>query len=116
MAKQLPPFGRRYLDAPPSAGLVVAIGPGSWHFAQAQGYTVIVLPPGDSPDGYRWPTNAYGALVQETGPADDDLLAATAIEILRAGCPYVVAIRHSQLACNDCRHFFYPDGADVVAA
>lgn len=105
---RLAPHARRYLEAPPAAGLVVAIGPHSWSLARRWGYPVVVLPPGDRPSDYRWPVNQYGALVHETGPADDDLLTATASELLRAGNPYVVAIRWSLSGSVDGLHYFYP--------
>lgn len=118
MGKPLAPYGKQYLEAPPAAGLVIAIGPDSWSLTHRWGYTVVVLPPREQPSAYRWPANKWGALVHETGPADDELLIATATQLLRDHNPFVVAIRHSLLGSGgSAAHFFYPEGAaDGVAA
>ena len=94
---RLPPYGKQWRDKPPGAGVVVAIGPQAWAEARKRAYPVMVLPDDDDPANYDWPANDYGALVHETGPADDARLHGIAAALLNAGNPSVVAIRHSLL-------------------
>ena len=109
----LPPFGKQWLRKPPSAGLVVAIGPDAWDTAQARSYTCVALPEDRDPSEYRWPTNHKAALILESGPGDDVLLHHTAIELLRVGAPVVVALRECHLH-DDPRVFFeLGDGDDA---
>ena len=104
--RRLPPFGRQYLENPPSAGLWVAVGPGAWDIAKGKSFPVVVLPPGSKPSDYEWPTTSGPALIFETGPLDDDLLHKLVKTLMLAGAPSVVAIRESLLQSPDCRVFF----------
>ena len=109
----LPPFGKQWLRNPPSAGLVVAIGPDAWDRGQARSYVCLVLPEDRDPAQFRWPTNHKAALILESGPGDDVLLHHTAIELLRVGAPVVVALRECQMH-DDPRVFFeLGDGDDA---
>ena len=106
--RRLPPFGRQYLDNPPSAGLWVAVGPRSWDIAVQKPFPVVVLPPGAQPADYEWPTTAGAALIFETGPCDDELLLELATMLMLVAAPSVVAIRESLLQSPDCCLFFEP--------
>ena len=108
--KPLPPFARKFLETPPSAGLWIAIGPGAWRFAKKKSFPTLVLPQQNEPSDFRWPSHAGGALVFELGELNEERLEAIATELLVAGCPFVVAIREA-LMSEDPRHFFYVDSA-----
>ena len=102
----LPPYGRQYVEDPPSAGLWVAVGPDGWQFANSKPFPVVVLPTDRKPSDYQWPQTAGAALIFETGDRDDSLLRDLAEALVTAGAPAVVAIRESLLQCSDCCLFF----------
>ena len=104
--RRLPPYGRQYLEDPPSEGFQVACGSDPWDIAKGKPFTVLVLPPGSKPSDYDWPTTSGPALIYETGPLDDDLLYELAKTLMLAGAPSVVAIRESLLQSPDCCLFF----------
>ena len=104
--RRLPPYGRQYLEDPPSAGLWIAVGPNAWGFASQKPFPVVVLPPGSKPSDYEWPATSGAALIFETGPCDDELLLELAKTLMLVGAPSVVAIRESLLRSKDCRCFF----------
>ena len=106
--RRLPPYGRQYLEDPPSAGLWVAVGPGAWEIAKGKSFPVVVLPPGSKPSDYEWPATSGAALIFETGPLADDLLHELAKTLMLAGAPSVVAIRESLFSSPECRLFFEP--------
>ncbi len=104
--RRLPPYGRQYLEDPPSAGLWVAVGPGAWEIAKGKSCPVVVLPPGSKPSDYEWPATSGAALIFETGPLADDLLHELAKTLMLAGAPSVVAIRESLFKSSECCRFF----------
>lgn len=104
--KPLPPYGRKFLADLPTAGLCVAIGSHAWRFAKARPYPVLVLPTENMPTDFLWPFHPNGSVIFEVGDFDDDRLTAIARELLKAGCPFVVAIREA-LMSEDPRVFFY---------
>lgn len=116
-ARKLPPFGKRYLADPPAAGLCVAIGPDAWRYAKQKPFQVLVLPPENEPQDFRWPSHPGGAVVFEVGEFNDDRLEAMATELLKSGCPFVCAIREALVHVKDAdpRHFFYPENVRVCA-
>lgn len=104
--RTLPPYGRQYLEDPPSAGLWVVFGPDAWDFASKQPFPVVVLPPGAKPTDYDWPATSGPALIFETGPRADDLLHELAKSLMLVGAPSIVAIRDSFLSSSKCCLFF----------
>ena len=114
MKKPLPPFAKRWLADPPSAGVVVALGPDAWAKAKARVHTCLVLPDESDPSEFRWPSNNQPALIFETGPPNDQRLQQMAEALIRAGTPSVVALRESLLD-SDPRVFFEVGDADVAA-
>jgi hypothetical protein len=110
------PYSRDFLTQQPASGLWIAIGPRSWQFAKGKPFPVVVLPPGTSPDAFRWPENGRAATIVETGPADDELLKAVAAELIAAGAPFVAAIRESLLTDVNACVYFYTDSVTPSAA
>ena len=102
----LPPYGRQFIDNPPSAGLWVAVGPGAWNLAKSKPFPVVVLPIDKRPCDYEWPSVAGAALIFETGSLNDKLLHELAQALVLAGANSVVAIRESLLRSRDCCLFF----------
>lgn len=105
MKKPLPPFAKRWLADPPSAGVVVTLGPDAWPKSKARPHVCMVLPDECDPSELRWPTNRQPALILETGPPNDARLQCMAEALIRAGAPSVVALRDS-LMDSDPRVFF----------
>ena len=99
MTKALPPFGKSFLPVP-SSGLRVACGRTAWEFAEIHIHPIMVLPYGDDPRRYRWPSDGTPALIYERGNYDDEQLDSLASELLKAGASSVVAVREGLL--NDC--------------
>ena len=114
VTKPLPPFAKRWLADPPSAGIVVAIGPGAWAKAIGRSHTCLVLPDVSDPFAFRWPSNNQPALILETGPPNDARLQRMAEALIRAGAPAVVALRDSAIDF-DPRVFFEVGKSDVAA-
>lgn len=113
MKKPLAPFAKRWLADPPSAGIVVAIGPDAWNKARVRPHACMVLPDECDPFKFRWPSNRQPALILETGPPNDKRLHRLAEALIRAGAPSVVALRDS-LMDSDPRIFFeLEDGDDA---
>lgn len=107
---KLPPYGQQYLDRLPRAGVMVAIGPTAWNFAESDSRIIMALPYDEHPRDYRWPSHESGALIFERGQYDDDRLSAMARALLEAGSPFVLALREALKGKGqDCRAFFYPD-------
>jgi hypothetical protein len=102
----LPPYGAEYLKRHPDPGVCVAIGRNAWSFARSSGKPMMVLPATHEPAYYQWPASGQPALIHELGAPDDERLTALARELLTAGNPSVVAIRHSMLSAPDCRVYF----------
>ena len=102
----LPPYGRRFLDDPPSAGLWVCTGPRAWQAAAGKPFACVVLPPGCEPSEFEWPATSGPALIFETGEQNDELLQSLAKVLMLAGAPSVVAIRESLLRAPDCCVYF----------
>ena len=111
----LPPYGQEYLERIPSAGIVVAIGPGAWEFAKRQTFVCMVLPIDGQPRDYEWPSDGQAALIHERGECNDDRLRSMAEALLRAGASSVVAIREALLGDYDPRKFFDAEVIDVAA-
>lgn len=114
IVRKLPPYAKRYLASPPSAGPCVAIGSSAWTCALEKPFTVLVLPPENEPSDFRWPIHPGGAVVFEVGEFDDERLRAMAYELLAVGCPFVVALGEA-LIDRDPRHFCYPAVENVSA-
>ena len=93
------------MNDPPSAGVVVAIGPQAWQRAAKRPFLCMVLPDDSKPADFRWPSNKQSALVLETGPSNDTRLRNMAESLIAAGAPSVVALRDSELHA-DPRVFF----------
>lgn len=111
---KLPPFGKSF--SPISRiGVQVAIGPDAWAFARARQQLMMVLPAGESPDSFKWPSDGGPALIYERGQFDDDQLKAMAAALLKAGAPSVVAIREAALDDQDPRVFFDPEVIESAA-
>lgn len=75
--------------------VTVAIGPFARQVAKNWHKPIIVLRDNCDPATVIWPSSEYGALVHETGPANDVRLHKVAAALLRAGNRSVVALRHS---------------------
>ena len=114
MHKKPPPFGKQFKPVPRS-GVRVAIGPGAWNFAKKHSQPIMVLPVGDDPKNYRWPSDGRPALIHERGTFDDELLDSTAQALLQAGASSVVAIREALLNDYDPRVFYDAEVLDVAA-
>ncbi len=114
MKKPLPPFAKRWLADPPSAGVVVALGPDAWAKAKARAHTCLVLPEKSGPSEFHWPSNDQPALILETGPPNDARLQRMAEALIRAGAPTVVALRDCVMD-SDPRVFFEVGESDVAA-
>ncbi len=109
---RLPPYGQQYLDELPSTGVQIAYGPTAWKFAEMQPFTVMVLPPGEDPHQFEWPSNPHGAVLHERGLFDDASLYTMALVLLVAGNPFVVARREALLQ-SDPMVWFYPEAVNV---
>ncbi len=75
----------------------------------------MVLPYDEDPKNFRWPRHKYGALIRECAQYDDDRLTAMARALLKAGSPFVVALREALLRSYDACVYFYPEVLDVAA-
>lgn len=118
MMRRRPPYARDYLLRAANVstfGPVVALGRDAWTFAQRQGFPVMVLDEDSEPEDFTWPAHHGGAIVHEVGLPADARLRRLAAELLRAGNPFAVAIRHTMLD-DDPRVFFYPEVDHDVAA
>ena len=102
----LPPFGRLFQPVPRS-GICVAIGPGAWKFAKRHCHPIMVLPIGNQPFEFRWPSDGLAALIHERGQCDDIALLEIASVLLNAGASSVVALREA-LISSDPRVYFDP--------
>ena len=61
--------------------------------------TALVLPPGNHPEGFRWP--ALDALVLVPGDAEGDTVRRLVVAMLAAGCRCIVEARPGQApACH----------------
>lgn len=109
-----PPYGRQWLDNPPAAGVVVAIGPEAWDVAANRPFTVMVLPDDRLPVEFQWPSNGQPALIFETGEPDDVRIESLARVLMLAGAPSIVVLRYAWLN-GDPRIFFSQEVADVAA-
>ena len=112
--RRCPPFGKRFQPVPPS-GVRVAIGPGAWDFEKKHHVPIMVLPEGDCPNEYGWPSDGKPALILERGEYNDDRLRSMAVALLHAGASSVVAIREALLNDYDPRKFFDAEVLDVAA-
>ena len=110
---RVPPYGKQFLSGLPRTGIQVAFGPNAWKFANLQPFIVMVLPPGESPWDYRWPSHVSGALLHEQGQYDDDSLVNVASALLSAGNPFVAA-RREALLDTDPMVWFYPEASDAA--
>ena len=115
MKRRAPPYARLWATERPSAGLVITMGPQAWDFVKQLPYTAIVMPTDAKPSDFEWPHHKHGALVHETGQADDRNLQDLVYQLLVAGNPYVVCLRHSLRHSDDCRVYFYPEVQRVAA-
>lgn len=61
----LPLYGQDYLEQMPSAGIVVAIGPGAWEFSKRQAFVCMVLPDNGEPCDFKRPSYGRAALIHE---------------------------------------------------
>lgn len=113
MTRALPPFGRSFLPVPRS-GLRVACGRTGWEFAESHLYPIMVLPYGDDPRRYRWPSDRNPALIYERGSYDDNQLDSLASQLLKAGASSVVAIRETLVNDSDPRVFYEKEVMDVA--
>lgn len=108
---KLPPFGKQWLAEPPSAGLVVAFGADAWGFARSRAFPCLVLPDDEPASTFDWRAftgiKSGPALIHECGAGNEGLLDELARELMRAGAPTIVAIRHSRLH-TDSRVFYVP--------
>lgn len=111
---RLPPHGKQFQPVP-SSGVRVACGPGAWDFAKNHHAPIMVLPVGEDPRVYRWPSDKGPALVHERGEYNDEQLDSLAAELLRAGVSSVVAIREALLNDYDPRVFYDAEVLDVAA-
>jgi hypothetical protein len=75
----------------------------------------MVLPDGEDPKQYRWPSDGKPALIHERGTYDDEQLESLATCLLRAGASSVVAIREALLDDYDPRVFFDKEVINVAA-
>ena len=110
---RLPPYGKVWLLNPPSAGVVVTLGPDAWPKAKAFAHECMVLPDECEPSEFRWPTNRQSALILETGPPNDARLQCMAEALIRAGAPSVVALRDSLMDSDPRVFFVLGDGDDA---
>ena len=109
-----PPYSSQYV---PQRGLEVALGCHAWTFAKRQYKAVLVLPMDRDPAEFMWPAEQYGAVIHETGSRDDERLDKLAGELLKAGNPHVVALRHSLawVPGADPRVFYYSEAQRAAA-
>lgn len=107
---RLPPYGKQFRTMPKS-GIRVVIGGDAWDFAEKHAYPIMVLPEGEDPTSFSWPSRDGPALVYERGEADNRRLRALAEALLLAGSSSVVGLRQSKLG-SDPRIFFDPEVAD----
>ena len=113
---KLPRNGRQF-QPPPRSGVRVVIGrePDIWDYAKRHHCPIMVLPVGEDPKSYRWPSDGKPALIHERGDFDDERLDALATALLQAGASSVVAIRQALLNDHDCRVFYDPEVLSVAA-
>ena len=114
--KPRPPYGKSFQPVP-NTGVRVVIGrdPDIWSFAKAHHCPIMVLPAGETPEAYCWPSDGKPALIHERGTLDDERLDALAAVLLRVGASSVVAIREALPNDYDCRVFYDAGVCDAVA-
>jgi len=110
---RLPPYGRAYAKQRPRSGIQVAIGPAAWDFAERRSTLTLVLPMGECPWDFRWPS-ADGAIVHERGHYDDESLEELVRALLVAGNPFVLALREALMRSDPCV-WYYPKVQRVTA-
>ena len=105
--KPLPPYGKRFQPVPVTGvRVVIGLGADIWSFAKAHHCPIMVLPAGERPEAFRWPSDGKPALIYERGVLNDERLDLLATALLRAGALSVVAIREALLKGYDCRVFY----------
>ncbi len=102
---RLPPYGILFQPVPKS-GVRVAIGPDAWDFAKKHYHPIMVLPEGQPPSSFTWPSDDGPALVHERGDYNDERLDEMGEALLRSGASSVVAIREALLDEYDPRVFY----------
>ena len=114
----LPPYGKQFQPVPKS-GVRVAIGAGAWKFQKTHPFPIMVLPDGEDPTTFSWPSDGSPALVFEKGEAKGDKqarsrLTTLAQELLLSGASSIVALGDAYLD-EDPRVFFDLEVSDVTA-
>jgi hypothetical protein len=113
MTKPLPPFSKQFHPIPTS-GIRVVVGPDAWDFADRHRYPIMVLPEGELPSSFVWPSDGKPALIFERGECDDERLDDMARELLKAGASSVVALREALI--NDYDPCVFYDKEVISAA
>lgn len=118
--KRLPPFGKSFQPVPISGvRVVIGRGPSIWEFANNQPHAIMVLPEGENPSRFQWPSDNRPSLVHERGEPKgsveaDRRLDALAKALLIAGASSIVALREAYVD-DDPRVFFDPEVQYVSA-
>lgn len=89
--RPLPPNGRRHMEVGGN-GAWVATGSKAWEFPRLKAVPVMVLPPGEDPERYRWPVTASDVVVIQHGHADRADVERLVLELLRFGARLVLAV------------------------